>query len=144
MFSCNSKTVKEAKRLARSTGLEIVTHRKHTLSHSQVLAIMRKSIAYIGLSKSDGISTSMIEAMSQGAIPIQSDTSCANEWIRSGQDGFLVGFDDWQAVANGLGQILNNPSFVTEARARNYQTIREKYDANRLSVIAHGYYQKLT
>jgi hypothetical protein len=144
MFSCNSKTIKEAKRLRRTTGLEIITHKKHTLSHSEVLAIMRKSIAYIGLSKSDGISTSMIEAMSQGAIPIQSDTSCANEWIRSGQDGFLVGFDDWQAVAKGLDQILKNPRFVTEARARNYQTIREKYGANRLSVIAHGYYQKLT
>ena len=144
MFSCNSKTIKEAKRLTKTTGLEIVTHRKHTLSHSEVLAIMRKSIAYIGLSKSDGISTSMIESMSQGAIPIQSDTSCANEWIRSGQDGFLVGFDDWQAVAKGLTQILNNPSFVAEAKAKNYQTIREKYDANRLSQIAHGYYQKLT
>jgi len=144
MFSCNSKTIREARRLSKSTGLGIVTHKKHTLSHSEVLAIMRKSIAYIGLSKSDGISTSMIEAMSQGAIPIQSDTSCANEWIRSGQDGFLVGFDDWQAVANGLGQILNNPSFVSVARTRNYQTIREKYDANRLSVIAHGYYEKLT
>jgi hypothetical protein len=143
MFSCNSKTVKEAKRLERSTGLEIVTHKKHTLSHSQVLAIMRKSIAYIGLSKSDGISTSMIEAMSQGAIPIQSDTSCANEWIRSGQDGFLVGFDDWQAVAKDLSQILRNPSFVAGARTKNYQTIREKYDANQLSSIAHGYYQKL-
>jgi glycosyltransferase involved in cell wall biosynthesis len=144
MFSCNSKTIKEAKRLTRTTGLEIITHKKHTLSHSEVLAIMRKSIAYIGLSKSDGISTSLIEAMSQGAIPIQSDTSCANEWIRSGQDGFLVGFDDWQAVSQGLSRILSNPSFVTEARERNYQTIREKYDANRLSVIAHGYYQKLT
>lgn len=144
MFSCNSKTIKEAKRLRRTTGLEIFTHKKHTLSHSEVLAIMRKSIAYIGLSKSDGISTSMIEAMSQGAIPIQSDTSCANEWIRSGQDGFLVGFDDWQAVAKGLSQILNNPSFLGEARNRNYQTIREKCDANRLSEIAHGYYQKLT
>jgi glycosyltransferase involved in cell wall biosynthesis len=144
MFSCNSKTIKEAKRLTRTTGLEIITHKKHTLSHYEVLAMMRKSIAYIGLSKSDGISTSMIEAMSQGAIPIQSDTSCANEWIRSGQDGFLVGFDDWQAVAKSLDKILSNSSFVTEARARNYQTIREKYDANRLSVIAHGYYQKLT
>ena len=144
LFSCNSKTVKEAKRLSKSTGLEIATHKKHTLSHSEVLAIMRKSIAYIGLSKSDGISTSMIEAMSQGAIPIQSDTSCANEWMRSGQDGFLVGFDDWQAVAKGISQILNNPSFVAEAKAKNYQTIREKYDANRLSVIAHGYYQRLT
>jgi hypothetical protein len=144
MFSCNSKTIKEANRLRRTTGLEITTHKKHTLSHSEVLAIMRKSIAYIGLSKSDGISTSMIEAMSQGAIPIQSDTSCANEWIRSSQDGFLVGFDDWQSVAKGLSQILSNPSFVTEARVSNYQTIREKYDANRLSEIAHGYYQKLT
>jgi hypothetical protein len=144
MFSCNSRTIKEAKRLTKATGLEIVTHKKHALSHSEVLAIMRKSIAYIGLSKSDGISTSMIEAMSQGAIPIQSDTSCANEWIRSGQDGFLVGFDDWQAVAKGLTEILDNPSFVAEARAKNYQTIREKYDANRLSEIAHGYYQKLT
>ena len=144
MFSCNSKTIKEAKRLTKTTGLEIVTHRKHTLSHSEVLAIMRKSIAYIGLSKSDGISTSMIEAMSQGAIPIQSDTSCANEWIRSGQDGFLVGFDDWQAVAKGLSQILNSPGFVAEAKAKNYQTIREKYDAGRLSEVAHGYYKKLT
>ena len=143
MFSCNSKTIKEARRLSKTTGLEIITHKKHALSHSEVLAIMRNSIAYIGLSKSDGISTSMIEAMSQGAIPIQSDTSCANEWIRSGQDGFLVGFDDWQAVAKGLSQIIGNPRFVSEARAKNYQTIREKYDAKRLSVIAHGYYQKL-
>ena len=144
MFSCNSKTIKEAQCLRRTTGLEIITHKKHTLSHSEVLAIMLMSIAYIGLSKSDGISTSMIEAMSQGVIPIQSDTSCANEWIRSGQDGFLVGFDDWQSVADGLNKILNNPGFVHDAKTRNYRTIREKYDANRLSEIAHGYYQKLT
>jgi len=144
LFSCNSKTIKAAKRLRKSTGLEIVTHKKHSLSHSEVLAIMRQSIAYIGLSKSDGISTSMIEAMSQGAIPIQSDTSCANEWVRSGQEGFLVGFDDWQAVANGLTQILKKPTFAVDARERNYQTIRQKYDADRLSAIAHGYYQKLT
>jgi hypothetical protein len=144
LFSCNSKTIKAAKRLRKSTGLQIVTHKKHSLSHAEVLAIMRRSIAYIGLSKSDGISTSMIEAMSQGAIPIQSDTSCANEWLRSGQDGYLVGFDDWGAVAGGLKQVLENPEFVARARATNYQTIREKYDAERLSTIARGYYQKLT
>jgi glycosyltransferase involved in cell wall biosynthesis len=144
MFSCNFKTIKEAKRLTKATGLEIITHRKHSLSHSQVLAIMRRSIAYIGLSKSDGISTSMIEAMSQGAIPIQSDTSCANEWISNGQDGFLVSFDDWQAVANGLRQIITDQEFVSNARATNYQTMRERYDSNRLAEIAHSYYKELT
>jgi hypothetical protein len=143
LFSCNSKTISAAKKLHKSTGLEIVTHKKHKLSHAEVLAIMRRSIAYIGLSKSDGISTSMIEAMSQGAIPIQSDTSCANEWIRNGQDGFLVGFDDWQAVANGLGQVLRDPQFVSTARSVNYQTIAKKYDATGLAQVAHGYYKKL-
>jgi glycosyltransferase involved in cell wall biosynthesis len=104
---------------------------------------MRRSSAYIGLSKSDGISTSMIEAMSQGAIPIQSDTSCANEWIRNGQDGFLVGFDDWRAVAEGLRKILQEPQFVSTARAVNYETIAKKYDATGLAEVAHGYYRKL-
>jgi glycosyltransferase involved in cell wall biosynthesis len=143
LFSCNSKTVGAAKRLRKSTGLEIVTHKKHKLSHTEVLGIMRRSIAYIGLSKSDGISTSMIEAMSQGAIPIQSDTSCANEWITNDQDGFLVGFDDWRAVAKGLSQVLRDPQFVSKARAVNYQTIAKKYDATGLAEVAHGYYKKL-
>jgi glycosyltransferase involved in cell wall biosynthesis len=143
LFSCNSKTVSAAKKLRKSTRLEIVTHRKHKLSHTEVLGIMRRSIAYIGLSKSDGISTSMLEAMSQGAIPIQSDTSCANEWIRNGHDGFLVGFDDWQAVAESLTRIITDEEFVSNAKAANYQTIRDKYDANRLAEIANGYYQNL-
>jgi hypothetical protein len=143
MFSCNSKTIKEARRLSKTTGLEIITHKKHALSHSEVLAIMRNSIAYIGLSKSDGISTSMIEAMSQGAIPIQSNTSCGNEWIRSGQDGYLVAHDDWQAVASNILHVLQDDEFALAAQAKNLDTISDKYDSAQLSKTAVGYYEKL-
>jgi glycosyltransferase involved in cell wall biosynthesis len=104
---------------------------------------MRSSIAYIGLSTSDGISTSMIEAMSQGAIPIQSNTSCGNEWLTSGQDGFLVDYHDWETVARNLIFVLQSPEFVAKARAKNYETIRERYDSDRLSEIANGYYENL-
>jgi len=143
LFSCNRKTIAAASRLRKKTGLEIVAHKKHSLAHSQVLDIMNRSIAYIGLSTSDGISTSMIEAMSQGAIPIQSNTSCGSEWLVSGEDGFLVDYQDWEAVAKHLLFVINNAVFVAKAITRNYQTIRERYDSDRLSEIANGYYEKL-
>jgi glycosyltransferase involved in cell wall biosynthesis len=143
LFSCNQKTVQAASQLRKKTNLEVITHKKHSLSHDRVLEIMKGSLAYIGLSTSDGISTSMIEAMSQGAIPIQSNTSCGNEWLTNGEDGFLVEYQDWEAVAKHLLFVLNNPDFVAKARTKNYQTIRERYDSDRLSEIANGYYEKL-
>ena len=85
----------------------------------------------------------MIEAMSQGAIPIQSNTSCGNEWIRNGQDGYLVAHDDWQAVASNLLHLLADDEFALAAQERNLDTIREKYDSAKLSKTAVGYYEKL-
>jgi hypothetical protein len=143
LFSCNQKTVVAAKKLKTKSGLDIRVYKKHQLSHAEVLDLMRISRAYIGLSKSDGISTSMIEAMSQGAIPIQSNTSCGNEWIRSGQDGYLVAHDDWQAVASNLLHILEDDEFTLAAQAKNLGTIGEKYDSAQLSKTAVGYYEKL-
>ena len=132
-----------AKKLRRATGLSIEIHGKHQLSHDQVLALMRRSRVYIGLSKSDGISTSMIESMSQGAIPIQSNTSCASEWLRNGQDGFLVDHDDWKSVAAHLMMVLEDDAFAIAAQSKNLETISQKYDSARLSEIAVSYYEKL-
>ena len=143
LFSCNRETVVAAKRLKTKTGLDIRTYKKHQLTHPEVLGLMRRSRVYIGLSKSDGISTSMIEAMSQGAIPIQSNTSCGNEWIRSGQDGYLVAHDDWKAVASNLLHVLKDDEFALGAQGRNLDTISEKYDSAKLSKTAVGYYEKL-
>jgi glycosyltransferase involved in cell wall biosynthesis len=143
LFSCNRETVVEAKRLKAKSGLDIRIYKKHQLTHAEVLGLMRRSRVYIGLSRSDGISTSMIEAMSQGAIPIQSNTSCGNEWIRSGQDGYLVAHDDWRAVASNVLHILKDDEFTLAAQAKNLGTISEKYDSAQLSKTAVGYYEKL-
>ena len=45
---------------------------------------------YIGASKSDGISTAFLEALCLGAYPIQTNTSCANEWIGVGFNGSVI------------------------------------------------------
>ena len=81
-----------ASRLTKDTGLKIVAHKKHALAHAQVLERMNTSIAHTGLSRTDGVSMSMIGAMRQGAILIQSNTSCGSEWLVRGEDGSLVGY----------------------------------------------------
>lgn len=143
LFSCNQETVAAAKKLKAKSGLDIRIYKKHQLTHAEVLGLMRRSRVYIGLSKSDGISTSMIESMSQGAVPIQSNTSCGNEWIRNGQDGYLVAHDDWQSVASNLLHVLQDDEFTLAAQAKNLGTIAEKYDSAQLSKTAVGYYEKL-
>lgn len=81
VYSANLTTVRHAKKIARRTGLNIRVHKKGSLTHNQVLELFAKSKIYVGLSLSDGISTSLLEAMAMGAIPVQTSTACCDEWF---------------------------------------------------------------
>ena len=63
---------------------------KGAKSHEEMLTLMGQARIYLGLSKTDGISTSAIEALSQGAFPIQTSTSCLSEWVQDGLTGKLI------------------------------------------------------
>ncbi len=119
VFSCNRSTVKYGLRMANRTGLVLKLHKKGALSHSEMESLMRRSIAMIALSKSDGVPASLLEAMANGAVPIQSDSSCANEWIENGKTGFLVPYDDVNLVVSSLRQILSDQEFTAKAREAN-------------------------
>ena len=56
---------------------------------------------YIGASRSDGISTSFLEALVLGAYPIQTNTSCGSEWLDKGFNAHLV-----ETSAEAIGQAL--------------------------------------
>jgi glycosyltransferase involved in cell wall biosynthesis len=56
----------------------------------EILDYLSRSRIYIGASKSDGVSTSFLEALCLGAYPIQTDTSCASEWIDLGFFGSII------------------------------------------------------
>ncbi len=53
-------------------------------SHPELMTEFSRSRIYLGLSKSDGISTAFLEAMGTGTYPIQSNTSCAGEFLIEG------------------------------------------------------------
>jgi hypothetical protein len=63
---------------------------RNKLSISDMYEKFANSQIYIGASVSDGISTSFLEALVLGAYPIQTNTSCGNEWVEKGFHAHLV------------------------------------------------------
>jgi glycosyltransferase involved in cell wall biosynthesis len=140
-YSCNKPVLAAARKVERETGLKITTYKKGALSHAQVLALFRTSLIYVGHSLSDGISTSMLEAMAMGAIPIQTCTSCADEWVLEGETGFLVEPNDTEAIKAAIISVLKSNFDSHHARGENYKVIESRYDPIQLGAIAANYYE---
>lgn len=127
IFSSEPVTTSRAKKFSEETGVNVICHPKNSLPHSKVLEMMTKARLYIGLSKSDGISTSMLEAMAMGAIPIQTNTSCANEWLMEGKSGHIADLKELRAISEWIEQFITNDELCLFAQASNIETIKRKY-----------------
>jgi glycosyltransferase involved in cell wall biosynthesis len=140
IYSANLKVVRRASQLKRKSGLNLVVHKKGSLSHQEVLGIFGKARIYVGLSMSDGISTSLLEAMSMGAFPIQTSTSCADEWISNGSSGILVRSIEPEEVAKAISTALQDDALVDSASEANTQEIESKANPKKLNQSAKSFY----
>lgn len=143
VFSCNKSVVRRVKAIQKRSNLEIASHKKGSLTHQQMMELFSRSLAYVGFSMSDGISTSMIEAMANGAIPIQTCTSCADEWVERGKSGFILGPEDKHGLADAITAIVRGSFNVEYARQLNYEVVSRQYDPDNLKAIAQEQYTKM-
>ena len=86
----------------------------------------------MGLSITDAISTSLLEAMVMGSFPIQSDTSCAGEWFKNGQTGILVNPEDPEDVEKALRKALADDDLVNRAAKLNYDMLFERLEYSKI------------
>lgn len=96
--------------------------------HDQMIRMFGQARLYLGISASDAISTSLLEAMVMGAFPIQSNTSCCDEWISDGKSGYSVPCDDVEVIADRIRQALADDEMVDQAARINWETAKERLD----------------
>lgn len=99
-----------------------------SVAHDEIMRYYARSRIYIGLSISDAISTSLLEAMVMGVFPIQSNTACADEWIENGKSGFIVPPEEPNAIADAIRRALTDDNLVNRAAEINAQTAAERLD----------------
>jgi glycosyltransferase involved in cell wall biosynthesis len=115
----------QAELLARKYGLIINLLPK--MRHDELMEYFQKSRVYIGMSISDGLSTSMVEAMSNGVFPIQSENSAAAEFIEHGVTGMILDPWDIVGISNAIHRSLLDDLMVDKAAIKNAETVNLQY-----------------
>lgn len=130
IFSANKSpsVILQSKRMKKLYGIDIELLPK--MSHSDFLTMYRESRLYIGLSESDGLSTSMVEAMTNGCLPIQSKNSAAPLFIEDGVSGFVVDPWDIAGIRRSICIALTDDKLFEAAQRTNIEVIANKYNWN--------------
>ena len=111
------------------------------ISHNEMLNLFSKSKIYIGISRSDGLSTSFLEAITLGVFPIQSSTSCCNEIIRHKDTGFIVKSNTVQNIQEAINFSLSNPKILDSSSKKNWISAKNFLDSEANKKIANSFYK---
>ena len=90
------------------------------INREELLKLFGEALVYIGCSRSDAISTSFLEALVYGAYPIQTNTSCANEWVNKGAICSVVSIDS-RKITVELNKIASSPKIINKAQINNFK-----------------------
>jgi len=131
VFSAAAEVIAAAERFARKTGIQLMIVPGGT-THEEMLRLHGGSRISIGLSISDGLPSSLLEAMVMGSFPIQSWTACADEWIRDNETGLLVPPEDAAAVEKALRRALTDDTLVNAAAEKNADCVKDRLDRSSL------------
>jgi len=108
-------------------------------SHAELMDLFNRARIYLGCSISDGISTSFLEALSHGVYPIQTNTSCANEWVEKGIHASLVSLDVDQISTELLSRAANWQG-LEKLSSHNLEGARALLDPTSIQAKARTFY----
>ncbi|MFZ0739678.1 MAG: glycosyltransferase [Candidatus Acidiferrales bacterium] len=132
VFAAPGPQLNAANRLADAILLPAQRQRVRFLggvSREEMADLLRQSHVYVSMSKSDGTSTSLLEALACGLFPILSDIPPNREWIYSNAaNGILVSPGDSAALAAALTRAITGVRGRREAGQFNRQLILDRAD----------------
>ena len=142
IYSADQVVINYCNSISKEHNLNFEIHSRNIiLTQKEMYRLFSKSKIFIGLSKSDGISTSLLESMALGTFPIQTSTSCANEWIINNKTGFIVSHSNIELISKRILYAVNNDKFVNLAARLNGETIKQRADSNRIKKIIRNIYK---
>ena len=140
VFSASPATKERVAKLADDTlNIRVID----TVPHESMLSYFADARLYLGISRSDGISTSALEAMALGAFPIQTDTSCCGEWFSDGDGGFIVPHDRQDVIRDRVLKAVRDDALVDRAATMNWAVVESRLDKHVVQHQIHSFYNQV-
>ena len=96
------------------------------IGQDELLIELQNSHVFVSMSRSDGASTSLLEALSCGLFPILSDIPANRPWVA---DGELIPLDQPSELAQAMTRALRSRPFGPEVREARRQKIVQVADS---------------
>ena len=140
IFSATSEVKSRAEAVAKEAGLQISV--LPPSPNDEIIKLMGHARIAIGVGLTDGSPVSLLEAMIMGAFPIQADTISTGEWIRNGQNGFLVPAEDPASIAQAIQRASIDDELVERAAGLNQRIADQRLDQQALRPQIIAMYKK--
>ena len=128
LFSVTRDLHKDAQKLIRDFPQRVrVWNITEQHPHADLMREFLQTRIFVGFSQSDGLSTSLLEAINCGAFGIQSGTSCAIELEDSGLIMEIVSTDA-NDLLHMLRKVWNTTNELTSAVVSNMQTLEKFFN----------------
>jgi glycosyltransferase involved in cell wall biosynthesis len=85
-----------------------------SLPHDQILSLMRSQDVFVFPSLFEGYGLVIAEAMSQGTPVITTTRTCGNDFIKNGENGWLIEPGDTKELVKKLEHILSHPEILPQ------------------------------
>jgi hypothetical protein len=108
-------------------------------SHQALCAQISQSRIYIGFSRSDGLSTSFLEALLFEAFPIQSNTSCADELVNNGCIADVIEASP-ETLWKTLSERWNDIEKLNFSTKHNAEWVKGRFAEDKFSLKLRSYY----
>lgn len=126
VYAASPATVQRVRELRASNRLNVKVLPRSP--HAELVKLFGRSRVAIGINETDGVPNAMLEAMTMGAIPVQSDTQSTSEWIQDGKNGLLVATNHPPVIAAAIRRALADDALVDGAAETNRNLMFERLD----------------
>jgi glycosyltransferase involved in cell wall biosynthesis len=126
---------------AQRTGLQIEIVPRG--SYEDSLRMHGAARVSVGVSISDGLPLSVMEAALMGSFPVQTNTSCVGEWLRDGETTLLVPPDDPEIIAQAILRAATDDTLVDSAAEKSFQYIAENLNLRKVGMQVIAMYERI-
>lgn len=105
--------------------------------------IIRSGDVYVSSSWSEGLGTSILEALVSGVPVVAAEAGGAKEMVVPGETGYLVPVRDAQALADAIMDLLRNRDAAQHMAETGSHRTREKFSVTRMVTQTLAVYEEL-
>ena len=130
------------KKLASTLNIEQEVIFEGRLPNTKVAELLQNSNFYISMPTTEGVSSSLFEAMACGCFPIVTNLLGNKSWINNRENGILIPSDNYKILAQEIIEAYERPLWRKAVVERNRKFVEEKtnYKTN-MTLIAERYHQ---